>query len=102
MNGYLVWLAHGEQLVRKQQCHQWGESLSAVLVVMEEPGNYPIREMVMDVMNSHGIEYNMNEQTSEGLIFEEAMGDTKESFDLLQGANTPIHDGCDKGGAILK
>ncbi|GLT88256.1 hypothetical protein SLE2022_062900 [Rubroshorea leprosula] len=33
----------------------WGESSRAAPFVMEEPGNDPIREMVMDAMSSHGI-----------------------------------------------
>ncbi|GLU09647.1 hypothetical protein SLE2022_264960 [Rubroshorea leprosula] len=57
--------------------------------------------MVMDT-NLHGIEYNMNEQASEEPIFEEAMGDAKEFFDLLQAANTPFYDGCDDGDTLLK
>ncbi|GLT52151.1 hypothetical protein SLA2020_255050 [Shorea laevis] len=102
MNGYVVWLAHGEQSVRKQRRHQWGESSSAAPFAMEEPGNDPIREMVIDAMSSHGIEYNMNDQGSEQPIFEEAMGDAKEFFDLLQAANTPLYEGCDEGDTVLK
>ncbi|GLU06883.1 hypothetical protein SLE2022_238700 [Rubroshorea leprosula] len=102
MNGYIVWLAHGEQPVRKRQRHQWGESSSATPFVMEEPCNDPIRKMVMDAMSSHCIEYNMNEPTSEEPIFEEAMGDAKEFFDLLQAANTSLYDGCDEGDTVFK
>ncbi|GLT25898.1 hypothetical protein SLA2020_009980 [Shorea laevis] len=87
MNGYLVWFAHREQLMRKRQHHQWGEFSSVALFVMEESSNDPIREMVMDTMSSHGIEYNMNEYASEETIFEEAMRDLKEFFDLLQATN---------------
>ncbi|GLT51255.1 hypothetical protein SLA2020_246760 [Shorea laevis] len=101
MNGYIVWLAHGQQPLRRRQRHQWGESSSAAPFVMEEQGNDPIRDMVMDA-NLHGTEYNMNEQGSEEPIFEEAMGDAKEFFDLLQAANTPLYDGCDVGDTVLK
>ncbi|GLT29271.1 hypothetical protein SLA2020_041480 [Shorea laevis] len=69
---------------------------------MEEPGNDPIREIVTDAMNSHGIKYNMNEQVREEPIFEEAMGDAKEFFDVLQATNTPLYDGCDEGDTLLK
>ncbi|GKV17042.1 hypothetical protein SLEP1_g27595 [Rubroshorea leprosula] len=100
MNRYVVWLAHGEQLVRNR--HQWGESSRATPFVMEEPGNDPIREMVMDAISSHGIEYNMNDQASDQPIFEEAIGDVKEFFDLLQAANTPLYEGCDEGDTVLK
>ncbi|GLT26638.1 hypothetical protein SLA2020_016910 [Shorea laevis] len=68
---------------------------------MEEQCNDPIRDMVMDA-NLHGMEYNMNEQASDEPIFEEAMGDAKEFFDLLQAADTPLYDGCDDGDTILK
>ncbi|GLT25859.1 hypothetical protein SLA2020_009620 [Shorea laevis] len=44
----------------------------------------------------------MNDQASDQPIFEEAMGDAKEFFDLLQAANTPLYDGCDKGDTVLK
>ncbi|GKV11276.1 hypothetical protein SLEP1_g22542 [Rubroshorea leprosula] len=101
MNKYIVWLAHGEQPMQRRQRHQWGESSSAVPFVMEEQGNDPIRDMVMDA-NLHGIEYNMNEQANAEPIFEEAMGDAKEFFDLLQAANTPLYDGCDDGDTVLK
>ncbi|GLT29772.1 hypothetical protein SLA2020_046170 [Shorea laevis] len=70
--------------------------------MMEEPSNDPIKEMVMNAMNSYGIEYNMNEQLSEEPIFEEAMRDAREFFDLLQAANIPLYDGCDKGDTIFK
>ncbi|GLT27298.1 hypothetical protein SLA2020_023060 [Shorea laevis] len=69
---------------------------------MEEPGNDPIREMVMDAMSSHAVEYNMNEQASDEPIFEEALRDAKKIFDLLQAANTPFYDGCDEGDTTLK
>ncbi|GKV07224.1 hypothetical protein SLEP1_g19022 [Rubroshorea leprosula] len=101
MNGYIVWLAHGEQPLRRRQHHQLGESSSATPFVMEEQCNDPIRDMVMDA-NLHGMEYNMNEQASDEPIFEEAMGDAKEFFDLLQAADMPLYDGCDDGDTILK
>ncbi|GKV12727.1 hypothetical protein SLEP1_g23844 [Rubroshorea leprosula] len=87
--------------MRRRQRHQWGESSSAAPFVMEEQGNDPIRDMVMDA-NLHGIEYNMNEQASVEPIFEEAMGDAKEFFDLLQAANTTLYDRCDDGDTVLK
>ncbi|GLU09718.1 hypothetical protein SLE2022_265630 [Rubroshorea leprosula] len=88
--------------MRKRQRHQWGESSNAAPFVMEEPGNDPIRKMVMDAMSSHGIEYNMNEQANKEPIFEEAMGDAKEFFDPLQAVNTPLYDGCEEGDIVLK
>ncbi|GLT33069.1 hypothetical protein SLA2020_076880 [Shorea laevis] len=101
MNGYIVWLAHGEQPLRRRQRHQLGESSSAPPFVIEDQCNDPIRGMVMDA-NLHGMEYNMNEQASDEPIFEEAMGDAKEFFDLLQAADTPLYDGCDDGDTVLK
>ncbi|GLU21387.1 hypothetical protein SLE2022_375290 [Rubroshorea leprosula] len=61
-----------------------GESSKAAPFMIEEPGNDSIREMVLDAMSSHGIEYNRNEEASDEPIFEEAMGYAKEFFDLMQ------------------
>ncbi|GLT26672.1 hypothetical protein SLA2020_017200 [Shorea laevis] len=85
------------------QCHLLEKGfMNGYVVWLEEPGNDPIREMVLDAMSSHGIEYNRNEQANDEPIFEEAMGDVKEFFDLLQVTNTPLYDGCDEGDTVLK